>query len=125
VIPAVNDGEIEALLEDAAAAGADHAGYVLLRLPLEVAGIFREWLAAHLPDRAAHVMALVQDARGGKDNSAEFGERMRGTGAWAQLLRDRFRLACRRLGLNQERARTLDTSQFRPPSRGGQMQLEI
>jgi DNA repair photolyase len=125
VIPAVNDQELEALVEDAAGAGAQSAGYVLLRLPLEVAGIFRQWLQTHLPERAAHVMSLLQDARGGRDNSATFGERMRGTGAWAQLVRDRFRLACRRHGLFPDRSRPLDTSLFRPPSRGGQIDLDL
>lgn len=125
VIPAVNDHELEALLQDAADAGVKQAGYVLLRLPLEVKDIFRQWLEAHLPERAAHVMSLVQDTRGGKDNSSEFGERMRGTGAWAQLLRDRFRLACRKHGLATGRDAPLDVSQFRPPSRGGQMDLGI
>lgn len=126
VIPAVNDQELEALLQDAAHAGVRSAGYVLLRLPLEVAGIFRSWLDAHLPERAAHVMSLVQATREGKDNSARFGERMRGTGAWAQLLRDRFRLACRKYGLARDRELPpLDITQFRPPSRGGQMGLEF
>jgi DNA repair photolyase len=126
VIPAINDQELEALVEDAAKAGVRSAGYVLLRLPLEVAGIFRQWLAVNMPERAAHVMSLVQGTRDGKDNSAQFGERMRGTGAWAQLLRDRFRLACRKHGLSRDRELPpLDTTQFRPPSRGGQMSLEI
>jgi len=126
VIPAVNDHELEALLEDAAAAGADSAGYVLLRLPLEVSGLFREWLQVHMPDRAAHVMSLVQDARGGRDNTSEWGERMRGTGAWAQLLRDRFRLARRKCGLRTgSDTRGLDLSQFRPASTGGQLDLGL
>jgi DNA repair photolyase len=125
IIPAVNDSELESILQRAADAGATHAGYVLLRLPLEVKDIFRQWLVAHMPERAAHVMSLVQDARGGKDNSSEFGERMRGTGVWAQLLRDRFRLACRKHGLATGRAVPLDVTQFRPPSRGGQMDLGI
>lgn len=126
VIPAINDQELEAMVEDAAAAGVRSAGYVLLRLPLEVAEIFRQWLAVNMPDRAAHVMSLVQGTRDGRDNSPQFGERMRGTGAWAQLLRDRFRLACRKHGLSRERDMPpLDTTQFRPPSRGGQMALEI
>jgi DNA repair photolyase len=125
IIPAVNDSELEAILERVAEAGATEAGYVLLRLPLEVADLFRQWLQIHMPDRAAHVMSLVQGARGGQDNSSTFGERMRGTGVWAQLLRDRFRLACRRLGLPTGRRIALDTSQFRPPSRGGQMDLGL
>jgi DNA repair photolyase len=123
IIPAVNDSELESMLERAAEAGATSAGYVLLRLPLEVADLFRQWLEVHMPDRAAHVMSLVQGARDGADNTAKFGERMRGTGAWAQLLRDRFRLACRKYGLNTGDRVPLDTGQFRPPSRGGQMDL--
>lgn len=125
IIPAVNDSELETILERVAEAGATEAGYVLLRLPLEVADLFRQWLNAHMPDRADHVMSLVQGARGGQDNSAKFGERMRGTGVWAQLLRDRFRLACRRLGLSTGSRAELDTTQFRPPSRGGQMGLDF
>ncbi len=126
VIPAVNDHELEALVEDAARAGADSAGYVLLRLPLEVAGLFREWLQVHLPERAEHVMSLVQQARGGRDNSSEWGERMRGTGAWAQLLRDRFRLARRRHGLaTGAENQPLDLSQFRPPRATAQMDLGL
>lgn len=125
IIPAVNDNELETMLERAADAGAMHAGYVPLRLPLEVADLFRQWLQAHMPDRAAHVMSLVQGMRGGRDNSSTFGERMRGTGAWAALLRDRFRLACRRLGLDTGHGAPLDTTRFRPPSSGGQMDLGL
>jgi len=123
IIPAVNDSELESMLEQAAAAGATHAGYVLLRLPLEVGPLFRQWLEQHMPDRAAHVMALVQQARDGRDTSATFGERMRGTGTWARLLRDRFHLACRRLGLATGGGAPLDTSRFRPPSVSGQIGL--
>jgi DNA repair photolyase len=123
IIPAVNDCELEAILERSAAAGASHAGYVLLRLPLEVKDLFRQWLAVHMPDRAEHVMSLVNDAREGKDNSSQFRARMRGTGVWAQLLRDRFRLASRRHGFNSERHIQLATDLFRPPETGGQMGL--
>jgi DNA repair photolyase len=115
MIPAVNDSELETILERAAAAGATRAGYTLLRLPYEVKDLFREWLAEHLPDRAAHVMSLIQGARGGKDNEAQFGQRMSGTGAWARLLSDRFRLAVRRLGLQNDRQLPLTTQLFRPP----------
>lgn len=125
VIPAVNDHEIEALLEDAAASGASSANYVMLRLPLEVAELFREWLQTHMPDRAAHVMSLVQQAREGRDNSSEWGERMRGTGAWAQLLRARFHLARRKCGLTGGREIELDCTQFRRPAPGGQMDLGL
>jgi DNA repair photolyase len=123
VIPAINDSELETLLERAAEAGVRHAGYVLLRLPLEVADLFRQWLAEHYPERAAHVMSLVQDTREGNDNSSRFGERMRGSGVWAQLLRDRFRLATRRLGMESARGIAMDTQQFRRPSPGGQLDL--
>jgi DNA repair photolyase len=125
MIPAVNDSELETILERVAEAGATHAGYVLLRLPLEVAELFRQWLETHMPDRAAHVMSLLQSARGGQDNSSAFGERMRGTGVWAQLLRDRFRLACRRYQLNVAARPPLSTDLFRPPSVGGQMGLDF
>lgn len=123
IIPAVNDSELESLLEQAAAAGATQAGYVLLRLPLEVADLFRQWLDTHMPDRAAHVMSLVQGTRQGHDNSSRFGERMRGTGVWAQLLRDRFRLACRRFGLATGGATPLVTTLFRPPGAAAQLDL--
>jgi DNA repair photolyase len=114
IIPAVNDSELEAILERAAEAGATRAGYTMLRLPHEVKDLFREWLAQHMPDRAAHVMSLIQDMRGGKDNDAQFGSRMRGTGAWAELLRARFHLARRRFGLVSERDPQLTTELFRP-----------
>ena len=123
MIPAVNDHELEALLEAAAAAGATRAGYVLLRLPHEVKELFRAWLEQHLPLRAAHVMSLVQQARGGRDNDARFGLRMRGTGPWADMLRARFERARARLGLNAERRPQLDTTSFRPPRLGGQLEL--
>jgi DNA repair photolyase len=123
IIPAVNDSELEDILGRAAEAGATRAGYTLLRLPYEVNDLFREWLAEHMPDRAAHVMSLVQDARGGKDNEPQFGKRMKGTGAWAQLLSDRFHLACRKHGLNSRREPDLDTTLFLPPETGPQMGL--
>jgi DNA repair photolyase len=115
VIPAVTDHEIEGILEACQAAGARRAGYVLLRLPYEVKDLFREWLAAHLPDRAAHVMSLIHQQRGERDNDPGFGTRMRGTGPLAALLERRFALACRRLGLETGRSLALDTSRFRAP----------
>ena len=115
MIPAVNDSELEEILERATEAGARRAGYSLLRLPHEVKDLFREWLQQHMPDRAAHVMSLIQDARGGRDNDPGFGRRMLGTGAWAQLLTDRFRLAVKRLGLRSDREVALRTDLFRPP----------
>ena len=123
LIPAVNDAELEQLLAAAAAAGATRAGYVLLRLPHEVKELFRAWLEQHLPLRAEHVMSLVQQARGGRDNDPRFGLRMRGTGPWAEMLRARFELARRRLGLSAERSPELDTGRFCPPRGSGQLEL--
>ena len=115
MIPALNDHELEAILEAAAGAGARWAGYVLLRLPYEIKDLFREWLAEHYPDRAAHVMSLIRDMRGGRDYDSSFGTRMRGTGPYAQLLSNRFRLACRRLRLNSEPRKPLNSALFRAP----------
>jgi DNA repair photolyase len=114
IIPQLNDRDLEAILEAAAAAGARHAGWVLLRLPREVAPLFRQWLDAHHPLRAEHVMSLVQQLRGGRDNDPRFGARMRGSGPYADLIEQRFALACRRLGLARDRD-ALDRTQFRPP----------
>jgi DNA repair photolyase len=117
IIPQLNDRDLEAILEAAAAAGATGAGWVMLRLPLEVAPLFRDWLATHYPDRAAHVMSLVQHLRGGKDYDAQWGKRMRGSGVFADIIEKRFEVACRRFGLNEEGAREkLDTSRFRRPA---------
>ena len=115
VIPQLTDRDLERIVEAAAAAGASHAGWSMLRLPREVAPLFRAWLDAHYPLRAAHVMSLVRNIRGGRDNESRFGERMRGQGEYAALIRDRFALACRRLGLDTDRTPPLDTTQFRPP----------
>jgi DNA repair photolyase len=123
IIPAINDSELEEIIDRAAAAGATRAGYTLLRLPHEVKDLFREWLAQHMPDRAAHVMSLIQEMRGGRDNDPQFGSRMRGKGAWAELLRARFHLACRRHGLNAGRDQQLDTGLFRPASLRPQLDL--
>jgi len=114
VIPAINDHEIEHILAAVAQAGARTAGYVMLRLPYEVKDLFREWLAEHHPLRAAHVMSLVNDLRGGRDNDPNFGSRMRGTGPLAEVVRRRFEVACRRLNLNTLRRMPLDTQRFRP-----------
>ena len=115
VIPAINDHEIEHILEAVAQAGARAAAYVMLRLPYEVKDLFREWLERHYPLRAAHVMSLVRDIRGGRDNDPNFGSRMVGRGAFADLMRRRFDVACRRLALNTARNRSLDTTLFRVP----------
>ena len=114
--PAVNDHEIEAILERAAEAGAESASWVLLRLPLEIEDLMREWLEAHVPDRAERVLSLVRQSRGGKLYRAEFGRRMTGEGPYAQMIAQRFRLACARLGLTR-RTTALDCSRFRVPDR--------
>ena len=114
VIPQLNDRDLEAILEAAAANGARHAGWIMLRLPREVAPLFREWLDTHYPLRAAHVMSVLRDIRGGRDNDPRFGSRMRGTGEFAALMERRFAIAVKRLGLNRERS-PLDSSRFRPP----------
>ncbi len=126
VIPAITDHEIEAILSAAKEAGAGSAGYVLLRLPHELKALFREWLAEHYPDRAKHVMSLINLSRGGKDYDAEFGQRMRGTGPYAELLRMRFDLARRKLGLDGASDRhELNTAAFRPPAPGGARQMGL
>ena len=121
IIPFLNDAELERILEAAAAAGAEAAGYVLLRLPLEIKDLFAEWLATHVPGKAKHVLNQIRDSRGGRLNSAEFGSRMRGSGPQADLLAKRFRLACRRYGLNvpDRSGFSLDTRHFRPPPKAG------
>jgi DNA repair photolyase len=125
VIPALTDHEMERILEAAKTAGASSAGYVLLRLPHEVKDLFREWLAEHYPDRAKHVMSLINQSRGGKDYQAEFGTRMVGTGVFAQLLRTRFDAAKRKHGFGlAENRHELRTDLFRPPAiNPGQMTL--
>ncbi len=126
IVPAITDHEIEQVLEACAAAGATRANYVMLRLPHEVKDLFREWLAAHFPQRAAHVMSLVQDLRAGRDNDPCFGQRMSGRGALAALTRRRFDVACRRLGLAQDRSLGLDRLQFRaPPAPSSTPQLSL
>lgn len=132
VIPQLNDKDLEAILEAAAANGARSAGWIMVRLPREVAPLFRAWLDEHVPLRAPHVMSLVQQLRGGRDYDADFGTRMRGTGTYAALIERRFEIACKRFGLNRDRrattpdlARTtLDTSRFRPP-RANEAQGEL
>ena len=123
VIPGLNDHEMEAVLHRAAEAGATRAGYVMLRLPLEIKDLFREWLETARPDRAARVMSLVRQMRGGKDYDAQWGQRMRGQGPVADLARRRFEIATRRFGLDNDRTE-LDVSQFKvPPKAGDQMDL--
>lgn len=121
IIPQLNDRDLEAILEAAAANGARGAGWVMLRLPLEVAPLFRAWLEAHYPLRAAHVMSLVRQMRGGRDYQSAFGTRMRGSGEFAELIARRFEIACRRFGLNRDRREHagLDVTRFRPPRPDG------
>jgi len=116
VIPFVNEPELEHVLQAAAQAGARSAFSVVLRLPWEVNPIFQRWLTQHFPDRAARVMARVRDMRAGRDYDSSYGQRMHGTGVWAELLEQRFLKACAKLGLNRDRIE-LDFSRFRPPSR--------
>src|SRR3954453_3240691 len=111
VIPALNDSEIERILDAAAHAGAKEASYVLLRLPLEVRDLFREWLMANHPDRYRHVFTLIRDMRGGRDYDAKWGTRMKGTGPMAWMIGRRFEVACEKLGLNKRRAK-LTTDHF-------------
>lgn len=123
IVPAINDNEIERLLEAGAAAGATSAGYVLLRLPLEVAPIFKEWLKENFPDRAEHVLSLMRSMRGGKDYDAAWHERQRGRGPYAWQIGRRFELAAKRLRLN-ERRYDMRTDLFSPPVPvGGQLKL--
>lgn len=122
VIPAITDHEIEALVAAGAEAGALSASYIPVRLPHEVAPLFRAWLDAHFPDRAGKVMAIIQQMRDGRDNDPDFGSRMRGKGPWADLIRTRFRLAVKRAEINQHKW-VLDTSRFRAPADGMQGEL--
>jgi DNA repair photolyase len=115
VIPQLTDKDLEAVLEAAAAHGARMAMWTMLRLPREVKDLFRDWLAQHYPLRAQHIMSLVQQIRGGRDNDPRFGARMRGQGQFADLIERRFEIACKRLGLNQRRGISLDTTRFHPP----------
>ncbi len=123
IIPAVNDSEIEAILSAARTAGAQEAGYVMLRLPHEVKEVFKDWLDATMPDRAGKVMSLVKSVGGGKDYDAAFVKRQTGTGPYAWTIGRRFELSCQRLGLNRRKLK-LDVSQFRrPPQPGDQLSL--
>ena len=123
MIPALNDHELEAILAAVAERGASSASYILLRLPLEIKELFAEWLKTHAPDRAERILSLIRQTRDGGLYTAEFGKRMRGTGAVADLLAARFRTATRRLGLNRGRSE-LNVSLFRvPPAKGHQLQL--
>lgn len=123
IVPVITDSEIERILEAAHAAGAREAGYVLLRLPLEVSEVFRDFLVRAFPDRYRHVMNVLRSMRGGKDYDAEWGKRMRGTGPYAWQIGRRFEMAAKRLGLNKNRVK-LTTEHFRKPANGG-VQLSL
>jgi DNA repair photolyase len=122
VVPFLTDAELEHILQAAQEHGARSAGHALLRLPYELKALFKEWLAAHYPLKAGHVMSRLREMRGGRENDPEFGSRFRGNGLFADLLSQRFRKACERLGLNQEEME-LEVGCFKPPSRNGQMDL--
>jgi len=125
MIPAINDMELEAILEAAAEAGAVQAGYIFLRLPNELKEFFEDWLRTHFPDRADRVLSLIRQCRDGGLNSSQFGERMRGTGAYADMLNKRFKVACKKLGISRRNETwEFDTTLFQPPPRAGdQMEL--
>jgi DNA repair photolyase len=128
LIPGLNDAELERILEMSARAGASRAGYVLLRLPLEIRGMFEAWLAEHHPERASRVLSLVRETRGGRLYDSRFGVRQTGVGPYAELLAQRFKLGLRRFGLdgrnNIRMGGSLDCSQFRAPE-SAPRQLEL
>ena len=122
VIPFLNDKDMEAVLEAVASAGARSASFTLLRLPWEVKDLFKDWLEQHVPLKAAHIMARIRDMRGGRENDPEFGSRMKGEGRYAELLRARFEVACRRLKLNADKSYRVETGKFRrPPAAQGSL----
>ncbi len=124
MIPALNDSAMEQILERARGAGAVSAGYTLLRLPLELKTLFREWLEEHFPDKAAHVLSLVAQTHGGKLYDSAWSTRMTGAGPYADMLRVRFDRGCRRLGFSQRSTASLDITHFRPPpEKGDQLSL--
>ncbi|MBO0737937.1 MAG: radical SAM protein, partial [Alphaproteobacteria bacterium] len=124
MIPALNDSEMEQILERAREAGATSAGYTLLRLPLELKGLFREWLEEHFPDKAGHVLSLVAQTHGGRLYDSAWSARMTGTGPYADMLRMRFDRTCRRLGFSPRSTQPLNTTAFRvPPQKGDQLVL--
>jgi DNA repair photolyase len=124
MIPALNDSEMETILEHARAAGATVAGYTLLRLPLELKALFREWLEQHAPHKAAHVLSLVAQCHGGRVYDSVWSKRMIGTGPYADMLAARFDRACRRLGFAPRATHPLDVTRFRPPpQKGDQLSL--
>ncbi|WP_299192856.1 PA0069 family radical SAM protein [uncultured Erythrobacter sp.] len=122
IIPAITDEFLEAIVAKAGAIGVQSVGWIPLRLPHEVAPLFREWLDVHFPERAGKVMSIVRSIRNGRDNDPDFHTRMRPSGVWADLLRTRFRIARRKAGIGKAEFE-LDCSKFRPPEVGGQMRL--
>jgi DNA repair photolyase len=114
IVPAINDSEVERILEAAAAAGAQSAGYVMLRMPLEIRDLFRQWLKENFPDKHDHVISLVRSLHGGKDYDSRWGHRQTGAGPYAWSIGRRFELACKRIGLNKKRV-PLATAYFQPP----------
>jgi len=122
IIPAITDEFIEEIIARAGQIGVASVGWIPLRLPHEVAPLFREWLEVHYPERAGKVMSIVRSMRNGRDNDPAFFSRMQPRGVWADLLRTRFRVACKRAGIGKQRFE-LDCSRFRPPEVGGQMRL--
>ena len=123
IIPALNDAEMERILDAAAHIGVQEASYILLRLPLEVRDLFREWLIANYPDRYRHVFNVIRDMRGGKDYDSQWGLRMKGTGPMAWMIGRRFEIACGKLGLNKKRAKLTTDHFIRPKDTGGQLSL--
>jgi DNA repair photolyase len=123
IIPAINDAEIERILDAAAAAGALGAGYVTLKMPFEIKDLFREWLREHFPDKEKHVISLVRGLHGGKDYDSTWGQRQTGSGPYAWSIGRRFELACERLGLNKKRSK-LTTAHFHPPA-ANRKQLDL
>ncbi|CAA0113149.1 Uncharacterised protein [Starkeya nomas] len=123
VIPAVTDAEMERILDAAVAAGASEAGYVMLRVPLEIRDLFREWLLAHFPDRYRHVLSLLKELHGGREYDSTFGQRMTGSGPYAWTMARRFEIAVERLGLNRRHTRLTTRHFSRPPRKGEQLSL--
>lgn len=123
IIPSITDEYLERILEEAAARGVGSASWIVVRLPHEVAPLFREWLDVHFPDRAAKVVGIIRSIRDGRDNDPDFFTRMKPQGVWADLFRTRFRLATKRLQMNAQPFAALDCSKFKRPEAGGQLSL--
>jgi DNA repair photolyase len=119
LIPALTDHELESILSIAAEKGATKATWILLRLPYDIKDLFEQWLDYHRPERAAHILSLIRQARNGKLNDPAFGTRFRGEGPYVEMIGQRFAIACRKLGLNQGGRNALRTDLFKPPARAG------